>query len=168
MGSIKMTMKNKYEKNNNTDYVLGNNSKNLNISQSDESFEEYTDKELKYIDKYKPMTMNRMSDEEVYDIIVKFDFNDEKIESELKEFKLLINHKGDDYGWNVIDKGNKKKIFLNETKDKTKGNKNYKNNNYKNQNSEGYYNNNYKGNYYSYNNNYNGKYKNNYNQVENT
>ena len=103
-------MNNKYQKNNNPDYGLGNNSK-LNKSQSEESFEEYTEKELKYIDKYKPMSMNRMSDEEVYDIIVKYDFNDEKIEGEMKEFKKLINHKGDDYTWNIIDKGNSKFYF---------------------------------------------------------
>ena len=106
-----MTMKNKYEKNNNTDFVLGNKFEKLNISQSEESFEEYTQKELNYIDKYKSMSMNRMSDEEVYDIIVKFDFNDEKIEYEIKEMKFLINQKGDDYGWNVIDKGNSNFYF---------------------------------------------------------
>ena len=106
-----MTMKNKYEKNNNTDFALGNKFEKLNISQSEESFEEYTQKELNYIDKYKSMSMNRMSDEEVYDIIVKFDFNDEKIEYEIKEMKFLINQKGDDYGWNVIDKGNSNFYF---------------------------------------------------------
>ena len=112
-----MTMKNNYGRNNNPDILLGNKFEKLNISQSEESFEEYTEKELSYIDKYKSMSMNRMTDEEIYEIILKYDFNDEKIEREIKEFTKLIHYKGDDYGWNVIDKGNSKlnsfiKFFL--------------------------------------------------------
>lgn len=106
-------MKNNYGRNNNTDFVLGNKFEKLNISQSEESFEEYTDKELNYIDKYKSMSMNRMTDEEIYEIIVKYDFNDEKIERDIKEYTKLISYKGDDYGWNVIDKGNSKFYFFN-------------------------------------------------------
>lgn len=83
----------------------------INISDSEESCEEYTEKELYYIDKYKPMTLYRMEDQEIYDIIVKHNFNDVKIESEIHEFVKLINVKGDDYGWNIVDKG--KSNFLN-------------------------------------------------------
>jgi hypothetical protein len=98
-------------KNNNSDIRLENKFEKLNISQSEESFEEYTERELNLIDKFKPMTMNRMTDEEIYDIIIKYDFNEEKIEREITEFKKLISFKGDDYGWNIIDKGNSNLFF---------------------------------------------------------
>ena len=70
--------------------------KDVNISNSEESYEEYTKKEIEYIDKYKPMTLNRMSDEEIYELIVKYNFNDEKIERELNEYNKLILNKGDE------------------------------------------------------------------------
>ena len=103
-----MTMKNNYGKNNKSDNLLGNKFEKLNISNSEESVEEYTERELNYIDKYKLMALNRMTDEEIYEIIIQHNFNDEKIEREINEFKKLISFKGDDYGWNIIDKGNSK------------------------------------------------------------
>jgi len=89
---------------------LADKTKDLNLSNSEESYEEYTAKELEYIDKYKPLTLYRMEDEEIYEIILKNNFNDEKIRNEINEFVKLINFKGDDYGWNVIDEG--KSIFF--------------------------------------------------------
>jgi len=83
--------------------------KSLNLSNTEESYEEYTPEELKYIDKYKSMALNRLTDDEVYDLISKFNFNDEKIEREIKEFARLILIKGDDYSWSIIDSG--KSIF---------------------------------------------------------
>ena len=77
-----------------------------------ESIEEYTKKEIQYIDKYQLMSKNRMSDEEIYEIIIKHNFNDEKIEKEIKEFTKIITHKGDDYGWNIVDKGNSKPLIF--------------------------------------------------------
>jgi hypothetical protein len=49
-----------------------------------------------------------MEDEELYEIINRHKFNDEKIQSEIKDFVKLINIKGDDYGWNIIDEGKSK------------------------------------------------------------
>jgi len=77
----------------------------FDLSNSEESFEEYTVRELEFIDKYKPMALYRMEDQELYEIITKHNFNDEKIEKEISEFVKLINFKGDDYGWTVIDEG---------------------------------------------------------------
>ncbi len=79
--------------------------KSLNLSNSEESYEEYSPKELQYIDKYKAMALNRLTDDEVYDIICKYNFNDEKIESEIKEFTKLVLNKGNDYSWTIIDAG---------------------------------------------------------------
>lgn len=83
--------------------------KSLNLSNSEESYEEYSPKELEYIDKYKAMALNRLTDDEVYEIICKYNFNDEKIQNEIKEFTKLILNKGDDYSWTIIDAG--KSIF---------------------------------------------------------
>jgi hypothetical protein len=83
--------------------------KSLNLSNSEESYEEYTPNELEYIDKYKSMAHNRLTDDEVYDLICKFNFIDEKIEREIKEFTRLTLNKGDDYSWSIIDSG--KSIF---------------------------------------------------------
>ena len=47
----------------------------------------------------------KMDDEELYDIIVKYDFNDFKIKNELSEMMKLIKKKGDEYGWQMIEKG---------------------------------------------------------------
>ncbi len=82
--------------------------KDLNLSNSEESYEEYSPKELEYIDRYKPISLYRMEDEELYEIINRHKFNDEKIQSEIKDFVKLINIKGDDYGWNIIDEGKSK------------------------------------------------------------
>ena len=79
--------------------------KSLNLSNSEESYEEYSPKELQYIDKYKAMALNRLTDDEVYDIICKYNFNDEKIEREIKEFTKLVLNKGNDYSWTIIDAG---------------------------------------------------------------
>lgn len=100
---------NKYEKA--IDKLVEKTNKDLNLSNSDESYEEYTQRELEYIDKYKPIALYRMEDQELYEIITKHKFNDEKIENEIKEFVKLINIKGDDYGWTVIDEGKSKLVI---------------------------------------------------------
>jgi len=86
--------------------------KSLNLSNSEESYEEYTPKEIEYIDKYKAMALNRMTDEEIYDIIMKYNFNDEKIEREIKDYTKLILNKGDDYSWSIIDEGKSNDYFI--------------------------------------------------------
>ena len=40
----------------------------------DESVEEYTERELEYLDRYKSLTGPMMDDEEIYDIILKHNF----------------------------------------------------------------------------------------------
>lgn len=108
-----MNTKKNQEINKRNDIKLSNQfEKSLNLSNSEESYEEYTPKELSYIDKYKAMALNRLTDDEVYDIVCKYNFNDEKIEREIKEFTKLILNKGDDYSWTIIDTGKSKFCFL--------------------------------------------------------
>jgi predicted nuclease with TOPRIM domain len=78
------------------------------VTELEDSYEEYTEKELQYIDKYKPMTDNTMEDEDLYDIIIKYNFDDNKIKQELNEYIKLVKKKGDEYGWTKIEKGKSK------------------------------------------------------------
>lgn len=73
----------------------------------DESYEEYTEKELKYLDKFQN---DLMDDEELYDIITKFKFDDEKIAHEIGRLRGLLEAKGDDYSWKKVEQGKAKKI----------------------------------------------------------
>ncbi len=79
------------------------------LSVRDESFEEYTPQEIEYLDKYNEYTNNRFDDDELYEIITKYNFDDERIKRELNDMMKLITKKGDEYGWQVIEKG--KSIF---------------------------------------------------------
>jgi hypothetical protein len=77
----------------------------------DESVEEYTERELEYLDRYKSLTGPMMDDEEIYDIILKHNFNDRKIKEEIEEMLRLLKNKGEEYGWTKIEKGKSKKII---------------------------------------------------------
>ena len=80
------------------------------VVELEDSYEEYTEKEIAYIDKFKPMTENTMEDEDLYEIIIQYNFDDNKIKQELQEYMKLVKKKGDEYGWTKIEKG-KSKIF---------------------------------------------------------
>jgi hypothetical protein len=71
----------------------------------DESVEEYTDKEIEYIDKSKLMTGDLMEDEDIYDVIIKYNYDDKRISEELKEALKLMKNKGEEYGWTKIEHG---------------------------------------------------------------
>ena len=79
-------------------------------TKKDESFEEYTAKELEYLDKYHAYTDNKLDDEELYEIIIKHDFEDNSIKRELNEYLKLVNKKGEEYGWQQVVKGKSKTI----------------------------------------------------------
>jgi hypothetical protein len=88
-------------------------SKQVNkLSLKDESFEEYTPQEIKYLDKYKEYTSNRFDDDELYEIITKYNFDDDRIQRELSEMMKLIIKKGDEYGWQVIEKGKSMNLLI--------------------------------------------------------
>lgn len=78
----------------------------------EESFEEYTPKELAYLDKYKAISGDAMDDEEIYDIITKHNFDDVKIRSDVDSYLKLVQKKGDDFGWNKIEGGKSKQEAL--------------------------------------------------------
>jgi hypothetical protein len=78
------------------------------VAQEDDSVEEYTERELEYIDRYKEITGNEMEDEEIYDIILKYNFDDSRIKREIEEQMKLIWKKGEEYGWTKIENGKSK------------------------------------------------------------
>jgi regulatory protein YycI of two-component signal transduction system YycFG len=78
----------------------------------DESLEEYTDREIEYLDKFKEITGDAMDDEELYEIIIRYNFDEDKIEKEVRRLMQVIEKRGEEYGWTKIEKGKSKiKIF---------------------------------------------------------
>jgi hypothetical protein len=79
------------------------------LSKLDESFEEYTPKELEYLDKYQEFTNGLFEDEELYEIISKHNFDDAKIKRDVQELMKYMK-KSDEYSWKKIE-GGKGKII---------------------------------------------------------
>ena len=77
----------------------------------EDSFEEYTPKELEYLDRYKLLTGDLMEDEDIYDIILKYNFDDKRIKDEINEALKLLKNKGEEYGWTKIEHGKSKLFF---------------------------------------------------------
>ncbi len=65
--------------------------------------EEYTKEELKALDNYQNYSGNIFDDDEIYQLMVKFDNNENKIKEELKEL-LKIASKGEEYQWHEVRK----------------------------------------------------------------
>jgi hypothetical protein len=85
---------------------LGKDVGKLNIGgKLEDSVEEYTDKEIKYLDRYKQYTNDQLEDEELYEIIIKHDFQDAKIMKELDDYMKLVSKKGEEFGWQEVVKG---------------------------------------------------------------
>lgn len=78
----------------------------------DESVEEYTPKELEYLDKYQEYSKGLFEDEDLYDIILRSNFDEVKIKRELDDM-LKMMKKGEEYSWKKVEKGKSKKKFIN-------------------------------------------------------
>lgn len=76
----------------------------------DSDVEYFTPEEVKALDKYQEFSEGYFDDNELYDIIIKHNYNDAKIKEELKS---LIREKGDDYKWH--EAGKSKNIPFNNT-----------------------------------------------------
>lgn len=129
----------------------------------DDSVEEYTTKELEFIDKYHAISDNNFEDEDLYDLIIKYNYDNEKIMKDLNQMMRDIKL-GDEFKWHEQGKSKysrlinhisiEKKLKDKEKKESTddgyqKNFKNafkgkdskYKTNNYYYHNEEGYENN---------------------------
>jgi hypothetical protein len=58
-------------------------------------------------------------DEEVYELITKFNFDDERINEAVQNHVALLKKKGDDFTWNVITNGKSNFILTSEIKENT-------------------------------------------------
>lgn len=77
------------------------------MSKDNESVEEYTKTEVEYLDKYGEVSGKLLDDEELYEIIIKHNFNDEKIKEEVLSRVAYLKKRGDDYLWGDITHGKK-------------------------------------------------------------
>ena len=63
-----------------------------------EEYEYYTPQEIEALDKYQDFTENYFDDDELYDIIIKYKYDDEKIKNELSDMLRGVK-RGDEYKW---------------------------------------------------------------------
>jgi hypothetical protein len=97
----------------------------MTTQENDISIEVYTPEEVELLNKYGAKAEGILDDEEIYEIITKNEFNDEKIESQIKQIVQRIKAKGDDYLWGSVENGKKKlaKEQREQQADATKGKK---------------------------------------------
>ena len=70
---------------------------------SDEEYEEYTPEEIKLLDEYHEFTDHKFEDDEIYDVMQKFNSDDRLVKNELKQM-LKEFSKGVEYHWTEIGK----------------------------------------------------------------
>lgn len=68
-----------------------------------EEYEYYTEKELEALDKYQDFTEHYFDDDELYDIIIKYKYDEEKIKNELSDMLRGVK-RGDEYKWHEYGK----------------------------------------------------------------
>jgi hypothetical protein len=101
----------------------------------------FSKRDYSLIYKYSKFAKNALDENEIYDVIKKNNYNEEKIIKDIKERAKIIEEKGDDYGWKEVKKGKiiKEEIrYNNKSKNKNKiyGKKNYNKNYIKEENLE--------------------------------
>ena len=72
-------------------------------SESEDSY--YTPEEIVLLDKFHDFSGHKFDDDDIYEVMLKFNNDEELIKNELKEM-LKIFKKGDEYTWTEIGKSN--------------------------------------------------------------
>ena len=80
------------------------------VEEESDSEEYYTEEEIKMLDKFHSLSENKFTDDEIYDVMVRFNNDEELIKNEIKEM-LKEMKRGDEYNWTEIGKSNS--IFFN-------------------------------------------------------
>ena len=65
----------------------------------------YTKEEITLLDKYHDFSGHKFDDDEIYEVIIKFNYDDELIKNEIKEM-LKDLERGEEYNWTEIGKSN--------------------------------------------------------------
>ena len=86
------------------------NPKDKKAQPEEEEFDYFTPEEIALLDKFHEFSEKKFSDDEIYEVMLKFNNDEELIKNELKEM-LKILSKGDEFNWTEI--GKSKKIFFN-------------------------------------------------------
>ena len=71
----------------------------------DEEEDFYTPEEIVLLDKFNDFTSHKFEDDEIYEVMLKFNNNEELIQNELNEMLKEIK-RGDEYNWTEIGKSN--------------------------------------------------------------
>lgn len=79
----------------------------------------YTPKEVEYLDKYGLLSENLLDDEQIYELVIKHNFNDERILNDVNLAVAEIKSRGEDYMWGDVENGKKKLHKEAELKEKT-------------------------------------------------
>ena len=93
------------EKNAQKDKEKKNEQKNKIKEPESESEEYFTKEETRMLDKFHEMSQNKFTDDEIYDIMLRFNNNEHLIENEIKEMLKDMN-RGEEYNWTEIGKSN--------------------------------------------------------------
>ena len=65
---------------------------------------EYSEKEKAYINKYLKIAKNAYEEKEIYEIIKKYNFDDDLIIKDIKRQLDMIQVRGEEYGWSDVKK----------------------------------------------------------------
>lgn len=75
------------------------------VQEESDSEEYFTEEEIKMLDKFHSLSENKFSDDEIYDLMVRFNNDEELIKNEIKEM-LKVMRRGDEFNWTEIGKSN--------------------------------------------------------------
>ena len=81
------------------------NKKDKKVKEAEDEDDFYTPEEIELLDKFHDFTSHQFEDDEIYDIMLKFNNNEELIKNELNEM-LKVLRRGDEYNWTEIGKSN--------------------------------------------------------------
>jgi hypothetical protein len=73
------------------------------VEEESDSEEYYTEEEIKMLDKFHLLSENKFTDDEIYDVMVRFNNDEELIKNEINEM-LKVFKRGDEFNWTEIGK----------------------------------------------------------------
>lgn len=75
------------------------------VEEESDSEEYYTEEEIKMLDKFHAFSDNKFTDDEIYDVMIRFNKDEELIKNEINEM-LKEMKRGDEFNWTEIGKSN--------------------------------------------------------------
>lgn len=75
------------------------------VEEESDSEEYYTEEEIKMLDKFHSLSENKFSDDEIYEVMVRFNNDEELIKNEINEMLKQLK-RGAEFDWTEIGKSN--------------------------------------------------------------